>query len=61
MEGSRNLSEAGERSRAILSEHRVSLDAVVDFLLEKETISGVELMDVVRRSVDSAGPGAVSR
>ena len=55
------LSEAGERAHTILSERRVSLDAVIDLLLEKETISGVELMDVVRRSVDSAEPVAVSR
>jgi cell division protease FtsH len=60
-EVSRILSEAGERAQAILSERRVSLDAVIDLLLEKETISGVELMDVVRRSVDSAEPVALSR
>jgi hypothetical protein len=29
------------------------LDAVIELLLEKETISGVELMDVVRRSVET--------
>ena len=37
------------------------LDAVIDLLLEKETITGVELMDVVRRSVDSAESVAVTR
>jgi cell division protease FtsH len=60
-EVSRILSEAGERAQTILSERRVSLDAVIDLLLEKETISGVELMDVVRRSVDTAESVAVSR
>ena len=60
-EVSRILSEAGERAHTILSERRASLDAVIDLLLEKETISGVELMDVVRRSVDTAEPVAVSR
>ena len=60
-EVSRILSEAGERAQAILSERRVALDAVIDLLLEKETITGVELMDVVRRSVDTAEPVAVGR
>jgi cell division protease FtsH len=55
------LSEAGERAHTILSERRGSLDAVIDLLLEKETITGVELMDVVRRSVDSAELVAVTR
>ena len=55
------LSEAGKRAHTILSERRGALDAVIELLLEKETISGVELMDVVRRSVDSAEPVAVSR
>jgi hypothetical protein len=39
---------------------RNALDAVIDLLLEKETISGVELMDVVRRSIDTTEPVAVS-
>ena len=42
-EVSRILSEAGERAHSILSERRASLDTVIDLLLEKETISGVEL------------------
>jgi cell division protease FtsH len=60
-EVSRILSEAGQRAQAILSERRGALDAVIDLLLEKETISGVELMDAVRRSVDAAEPVALSR
>jgi cell division protease FtsH len=52
-EVSQILSEAGERAYAILSERRASLDAVIDLLLEKETITGVELMAVVRRSVEA--------
>jgi cell division protease FtsH len=50
-EVSRILLEAAERAQAILSERRVSLDAVIDLLLEKETIDGEELIDLVRRSV----------
>jgi ATP-dependent Zn protease len=60
-EVSHMLSEAGDRAHAILSERRTSLDAVIDLLLEKETITGVELMDVVRRSVDTAESVALSR
>jgi cell division protease FtsH len=47
-EVSRILSEAAERAAALLTERRNSLDAVIDLLLEKETISGEELMKVVR-------------
>jgi cell division protease FtsH len=50
-EVSRLLLEAGLRAHTILSERRASLDAVIDLLLEKETIDGEELMDVVRRPV----------
>ena len=49
-EVSRLLSEAEERARSILSSHRGALDAVVALLLDKETISGDELADVVRRT-----------
>jgi cell division protease FtsH len=59
-EVSRILSEAAQRAQAILSQRRAALDAVIDLLLEKETISGVELMDVVRRSIDTAEPVALS-
>jgi cell division protease FtsH len=60
-EVSRMLSEAAERAHTILSERRGALDAVIDLLLEKETITGLELMDVVRRSIDTAEPVALSR
>jgi cell division protease FtsH len=60
-EVSRILTEAAERAQEILSERRASLDAVIELLLERETISGVELMDVLRRSIDAAEPVAVSR
>jgi ATP-dependent Zn protease len=49
------------RAQEILSERRASLDAVIELLLEKETISGVELTEVVRRSIDAAEPAALSR
>jgi cell division protease FtsH len=52
-EVSRLLAEAADRAGAILMQRRKSLDAVIELLLEKETISGTELMDVVRRSVET--------
>jgi len=47
-EVSRLLREAEQRATMVLTENRVALDAVVGVLLEKETISGQELTDVVR-------------
>ena len=49
-EVSRLLSEAEDRARALLSDHRAALDAVIAALLEKETISGDDLADIVKRS-----------
>jgi cell division protease FtsH len=49
----RILTEAGERAGALLSERRASLDAVIELLLEKETIDGEELMNAVRRPADT--------
>jgi cell division protease FtsH len=46
----RLLMEAEERARALLSEHRAALDAVVAALIEKETISGEELTEIVNRT-----------
>jgi cell division protease FtsH len=60
-EVTRLLSEASARAHRILSERRASLDAVIELLLEKETITGSELTDVVRGCVESAEPIAVSR
>jgi cell division protease FtsH len=52
-EVTRLLAEAEERARSLLSENRVALDAVVSALLEKETMTGQDLMDVVRRSTSA--------
>ena len=49
-EVSRLLTEAEERARRLLSEHRAALDAVVAALIEKETISGEELSEIVNRT-----------
>jgi cell division protease FtsH len=53
-EVSRLLSEAEDKARRLLSDNRDALDAVIAVLLEKETISGEELTDVVRQ-VRSSG------
>jgi cell division protease FtsH len=55
----RLLSEAEDRARGLLSDNRNALDAVIAALLEKETISGEDLTDVVRQ-VRSAGEGSQS-
>ncbi len=56
-EVSRLLSEAEKRATQLLSDNREALDALIAVLLEKETISGQELADVVR-SVQAAPPAA---
>ncbi len=58
-EVSRLLSEAEQRATQLLSDNRDALDALIDVLLEKETISGQELTDVVRgvRESPRTAPG----
>ena len=56
-EVSRLLAEAEARATALLTDNRDVVDAVVAKLLEKETISGDELMEIVRGSIASR-PGA---
>ena len=55
-EVARLLAQAGERARGLLGEHRAALDAVIAALLEKETISGDELTEIVNR-VQASGDG----
>ena len=40
------LKGAYEEAKRLLSENRVSLDKIADFLIEKETITGKEFMDI---------------
>jgi cell division protease FtsH len=56
----RLLTEAEDRARGLLSDNRDALDAVIAALLEKETISGEELTDIVHRvrtAADGPAPG----
>ena len=40
------LKSAYEEAKRLLSEHRLSLDKISDFLIEKETITGKEFMEI---------------
>jgi cell division protease FtsH len=55
-EVTRLLTEAEDRARQLLSGNRDTLDAVIAALLEKETISGDDLSEIVSRS-QGAGDG----
>jgi cell division protease FtsH len=57
-EVSRLLGEAEEQARSLLTANRDVLDAVVARLLEKETMSGDELMEIVRRTIASRAGSA---
>ena len=59
-EVSRLLTEAEGRATVLLTDNRDALDAVSASLLEKETISGEDLADIVnqsRNSTDGRRPG----
>jgi len=55
-EVSRLLSQAENTANGILSDNRPALDAVVAVLLEKETINGDELADIVRHAGSTIPP-----
>ena len=56
-EVSRLLTEAEHRATELLSGHRDALDAVIATLLEKETISGEDLTEIVDRAQGLAADG----
>ena len=43
------LKKAYEEAKRLLSENRVALDKIADFLIEKETITGKEFMDIFHK------------
>ncbi|MBR2188602.1 MAG: ATP-dependent zinc metalloprotease FtsH [Eubacterium sp.] len=45
----RILDESYRRAKAILSENRKALDEISAYLIQKETITGAEFMDILRR------------
>ncbi len=52
----RMLKDAYEEAKTLLSEHRPSLDKIADFLIEKETITGKEFMEIFHE-VEGIDPG----
>ncbi len=42
------LKESYDEAKRLLTEHRTSLDKIADFLIEKETITGKEFMEIFR-------------
>ena len=51
------LKEAYEEAKRLLTEHRRSLDEIADFLIEKETITGKEFMEIFHK-VEGIDPDA---
>ena len=45
----RVLKESYEEAKRILTEHRKALDEIAAFLIEKETITGKEFMEILRK------------
>ncbi len=45
----RVLNECYERAKSLISEHREELDAIADYLYEKETITGKQFMEIFRQ------------
>ncbi len=43
------LKEAYEEAKRLLTQHRESLDKIADFLIEKETITGKEFMEILHK------------
>jgi cell division protease FtsH len=48
------IHEAYEKARTILQENREKMDEIAAYLLEKETITGEEFMDILNQKVKSA-------
>ena len=53
------LKDSYEKAKALLAEHRKALDEIAAFLIEKETISGKEFMEILHR-VEPPAAAAVS-
>ena len=47
------LKEAYRKAKELLSENRVAMDKIAEFLIEKETITGKEFMDIFHEVKDS--------
>lgn len=45
------LKRAYEEAKRLLSEHRIVMDRIAEYLIEKETITGKEFMEIFRRTI----------
>ncbi len=54
----RILKEAYDKAKALLSENRAVMDKIADFLIQQETITGKEFMEIFRREKGLANPKA---
>lgn len=52
------LKRAYEEAKRLLSEHRVVMDRIAEYLIEKETITGKEFMEIFRQTMAEAQPAA---
>ena len=52
------LKTAYEEAKRLLSENRDALDAIAEFLIEKETITGKEFMEIFRKVKGIPEPSA---
>jgi cell division protease FtsH len=59
-EVTRLLKEAEQTAMALLSDHRLALDRLVELLLEKETVDGEEVERVLRQPEPAARPEPVA-
>ncbi len=53
----RMLKEAYAEAKRLLSENRDAMDKIAEFLIEKETITGKEFMEIFRRIRENRNPG----
>ncbi|MCD8221234.1 MAG: ATP-dependent zinc metalloprotease FtsH [Clostridiales bacterium] len=54
----RILKEAYDKAKALLSENRAVMDKIADFLIQQETITGKEFMEIFRREKGLVDPVA---
>ena len=53
------LKEAYEEAKRLLTEHRNTLDKIAYFLIERETITGKEFMEIYNKSLKKDEPESV--
>ena len=56
----RILKESYEQAKKLLSEHRAAMDQIAEFLIEKETITGKQFMDILHQ-VEGIDPSEIQK